>query len=70
MEPDTRAIMFFLTNRMPEFWAMKQAEAVAEEAEGGGMICLNAEESSQVKDKIADEEQKNAEEIIQTGKEI
>ncbi len=70
VEPDTRAIMFFLTNRMPEFWAMKQAEAVAEEAEGGGMICLNAEESSQEKDKIADEEQKNAEEIIQTGKEI
>ena len=61
VEPDTRAIMFFLTNRMPEFWAMKQAEAVAEEAEGGGMICMDTGEMEEVKKKI-EEEKANAEE--------
>lgn len=70
VEPDTKAIMFWLSNRMPEFWSMKQTEAAGEEAESGGMICLNAEESSQVKDKIAEEEQKNAEEISKTGEKI
>ena len=61
VEPDTRAIMFFLTNRMPEFWAMKQAEAVADEAEGGGTICMDTREMEEVKKKI-EEEKANAEE--------
>lgn len=62
IEADTKAIALWLHNCMPEKWNEKLSEALGEDSEGAGMICIDAEESAEIKRLIKEgkEEAENA----------
>lgn len=69
IEPDTKAIIFWLRNRMPQVWSDKLLEALGEDSEGAGMICIDTEENAEIKRLLKEDKEEVENAIKQAEKE-
>lgn len=55
IEPDFKAVAFWLKNRKPDIWKEKVVENAVDE-EGTGIVILTTEEARQLSEKVQDEQ--------------